>query len=90
MKRVEEDGRVVAVLEKRAINAQREGYFIVQVDCEHVKGTYLDDVMQRVIFENIVCSVNQANSRQLFWAGWPSSTPPWQSSVVVAIIFILR
>ena len=31
MKRVEEDGRVVAVLEKRSINAHREGYFIVQV-----------------------------------------------------------
>ena len=35
MKRVEEDGRVVAVLEKRAINAQREGYFIVQVVTLH-------------------------------------------------------
>ena len=33
MKRVEEDGRLVAVLEKRSINAHREGYFIVQVDC---------------------------------------------------------
>ena len=31
MKRVEADGRVVAVLEKRSINAHREGYFIVQV-----------------------------------------------------------
>ena len=31
MKRIEEDGRVVAVLEKRAISAQREGYFVVQV-----------------------------------------------------------
>ena len=31
MKRVEKDGRVVAVLEKRSINAHREGYFIVQV-----------------------------------------------------------
>ena len=31
MKRIEEDGRLVAVLEKRAISAQREGYFIVQV-----------------------------------------------------------
>ena len=32
MKReTEEDGRVIAVLEMRAINAQREGYFIVQV-----------------------------------------------------------
>ena len=33
MKRVMEDGRVVAVMEQRAISAQREGYFIVQV-CE--------------------------------------------------------
>ena len=31
LKREEEDGRVVAVLEKRAINAHREGYFILQV-----------------------------------------------------------
>ena len=35
MKREEEEGRVVAVLEKRAINAHREGYFIVQVSCSH-------------------------------------------------------
>ena len=37
MKRVMEDGRVVAVMEQRAINAQREGYFIVQVwEGQHV------------------------------------------------------
>ena len=32
MKRVEEGGRVVAVLEKRSINAHREGHFVVQVN----------------------------------------------------------
>jgi hypothetical protein len=36
MKRVEEDGRVVAVLEKRSINAHREGYFIVQATPQHL------------------------------------------------------
>lgn len=31
LKRVIEDGEIVAVLEKRAVNAKREGYFVVQV-----------------------------------------------------------
>ena len=32
MKRVTDDeGRVVAVMEKRAVDARREGYFIIQV-----------------------------------------------------------
>ena len=31
MRRVEVEGRVVVVLEKRAVDAKREGYFIVQV-----------------------------------------------------------
>lgn len=38
LKRVEENGEIVAVLEKRAINAKREGYFVVQVShtiCTH-------------------------------------------------------
>ncbi len=32
LKRIEEDGRVVAVLEKRAVSAKREGYFVIQVN----------------------------------------------------------
>jgi len=31
MRRVVEEGKVVAVLERRAVDAKREGYFIVQV-----------------------------------------------------------
>lgn len=31
LKRKEEGGEVIAVLEKRAVDAKREGYFIVQV-----------------------------------------------------------
>ena len=31
LKRVEVGGELVAVLEKRAVDAKREGYFIVQV-----------------------------------------------------------
>ena len=31
LKRIEEDGEVVAVLEKRAVSAKREGYFVIQV-----------------------------------------------------------
>ena len=34
MRREEEGGKVVAVLEKRAVDARREGYFIVQVSRE--------------------------------------------------------
>jgi len=34
LKRVMEGGEVVAVLEKRAIDAKREGYFIVQVSAQ--------------------------------------------------------
>ena len=31
LKRIEEGGKIVAVLEKRAVTAKREGYFVVQV-----------------------------------------------------------
>ena len=31
LKRITEDGKVVAVLEKRAVDARREGYFVIQV-----------------------------------------------------------
>ena len=31
LKRIMEDGKVVAVLEKRAVDAKREGYFVIQV-----------------------------------------------------------
>jgi len=31
MRRIEEDGKVVTVLERRAVDVKTEGYFIVQV-----------------------------------------------------------
>lgn len=31
LRRITEDGKVVAVLEKRAVDARREGYFVIQV-----------------------------------------------------------
>jgi hypothetical protein len=34
LKRIEEDGKIVAVLEKRAITAKKEGYFVVQATPE--------------------------------------------------------
>ena len=34
IKRLEEDGKVVAVLEKRAVNVKREGYFVIQATPE--------------------------------------------------------
>ena len=34
LRRVEEEGEVVAVLEKRAVSAKREGYFVIQVGTE--------------------------------------------------------
>ena len=48
MKRVEVDGRVVAVLEKRSINAHREGYFIVQV-CTYVLYGAVDGCWQYLL-----------------------------------------
>lgn len=39
LKRVEENGEIVAVLEKRVVDAKREGYFVVQVSyitCTHI------------------------------------------------------
>ena len=34
IKRIEEDGKVVAVLEKRAVNVKKEGYFVIQATPE--------------------------------------------------------
>lgn len=35
LKRItDEDGRVVIVLEKRAVDAKREGYFVIQVSLD--------------------------------------------------------
>ena len=31
LKRIEENEKIVAVLEKRAVSAKREGYFVIQV-----------------------------------------------------------
>ncbi len=45
LKRVEVGGELVAVLEKRAVDAKREGYFIVQVRmwvCGCVEGVMSD------------------------------------------------
>ncbi len=42
LKRVEVGGELVAVLEKRAVDAKREGYFIVQVRvCGCVEGVWV-------------------------------------------------
>ena len=38
LKRIEEDGDVVAVLEKRAVSAKREGYFVIQVRTRYFGG----------------------------------------------------
>ena len=60
LKRIEEDGSVVAVLEKRAVSAKREGYFVIQVGrkCTCTYCVLLDTCTDRtVVYFNVYIHV---------------------------------
>lgn len=45
LKRITEDGKVVAVLEKRAVDARREGYFVIQATPEMLLKYLVEETM---------------------------------------------